>query len=74
MAASSRRQCLLSCSGNLSHSDALAIAAYLMSLPPIKNKVPGPFGVHEKPSSFVYQVLPPDKYVPTAPASSSPKG
>ena len=29
---------------NLKHSDALAIAAYLKSLPPIKNKVPGPFG------------------------------
>ena len=26
---------------NLKHSDALAIAAYLKSLPPIKNKVPG---------------------------------
>ena len=59
---------------NLSHSDALAIAAYLKSLPPIKNKVPGPFGVNEKPSSFVYQVLPPDKYVPTPPRSSSAKG
>ena len=59
---------------NLSHSDALAIAAYLKSLPPIKNNVPGPFGVNEKPSSFVYQVLPPDKYVPTPPRSSSAKG
>jgi mono/diheme cytochrome c family protein len=58
---------------NLSHSDALAIAAYLKSLPPIKNKVPGPFGAQEKPSSFVYQVLPPDKYAPTAAPSSSPK-
>jgi len=50
---------------HLTHEDALAIAAYLKSLPPIKNKVPGPFGPGEKPSSFVYQVLPPDKYVPT---------
>jgi mono/diheme cytochrome c family protein len=51
---------------NLSHSDALAIAAYLKSLPAIKNKVPGPFGPSEKPTSFVYQVLPPEKYTPTA--------
>jgi mono/diheme cytochrome c family protein len=52
---------------NLKHSDALAIAAYLKTLPPIKNKVAGPFGPTEKPTSFVYQVLPPDKYTPTPP-------
>ena len=52
---------------NLTHSDALAIAAYLKTLPPIKNKVPGPFGPTQKPTSFVYQVLPRDKYVPTPP-------
>ncbi len=52
---------------HLTQSDALAIAAYLKTLPPIKNKVPGPFGTSEKPTSFVYQVLPPDKYVPTPP-------
>jgi mono/diheme cytochrome c family protein len=51
----------------LKHSDALAIAAYLKSLPPIKNKVPGPFGPGQKPTAFVYQVLPPDKYTPTPP-------
>ena len=38
------------------------------------DKETGPFGVREKPSSFVYQVLPPDKYVPTPPPPSSPKG
>jgi mono/diheme cytochrome c family protein len=52
---------------HLTHRDALAIAAYLKTLPPIKHKVPGPFGVGEKPSSFVYQVLPPDHYTPTPP-------
>lgn len=52
---------------HLTHADALAIAAYLKSLPPIKNKVPGPFGPQEKPTSFVYQVLPPDHYTPTPP-------
>ena len=52
---------------HLTHADALAIATYLKSLPPVKNRVPGPFGSNEKPTSFVYQVLPPDKYVPTPP-------
>ncbi len=33
---------------SLSHRDALAIAAYLKTLPPIKNKVPGPFGPERK--------------------------
>jgi len=51
----------------LTKSDALAIAAYLKTLPPIKNKVPGPFGAGEKPTAFVYQVLPAGKYVPTPP-------
>ena len=57
---------------HLTHADALAIAAYLKSLPAIKNKVPGPFGTSEKPTSFVYQVLPPNKYVPTPPPPSAP--
>ena len=52
---------------NLTKSDALAIAAYLKSLPPVVNKVPGPFGPTQKPTSFVYQVIPADKYVPTPP-------
>jgi len=56
---------------HLTHKDALAIAAYLKTLPPIKNKVPGPFGPSEKPTSFVYQVIPADHYVPT-PAGPPP--
>ena len=39
--------------------DAQAIAAYLKSLPPVKNKVPGPFGPTETPTSFVMRVVPP---------------
>jgi mono/diheme cytochrome c family protein len=58
---------------HLNHSDALAIAAYLKTLPAIKNKVPGPFGPTETPTSFVYQVIPPDKYVPTQPPRWPPK-
>jgi mono/diheme cytochrome c family protein len=44
---------------NLTKSDANAIAAYLQSLPPLKNKVPGPFGPTDKPTSFVMKVVPP---------------
>jgi mono/diheme cytochrome c family protein len=39
--------------------DARAIATYLKSLPPLTNKVPGPFGPAEKPTSFVMKVVPP---------------
>jgi mono/diheme cytochrome c family protein len=47
---------------NLTKSDANAIAAYLKRLPPLSNKVPGPFGPNEKPTSFVMKVVPaPDK-------------
>lgn len=56
---------------NLTPADAQAIAAYLQTIPAIENKVPGPFGTGQKPTSFVYQVLPPDKYVPTPMPSPS---
>ena len=46
---------------NLTKSDANALAAYLKSLAPISNKVPGPFGPTEKPTSFVMKVVPPPK-------------
>src|SRR5262245_4128515 len=45
---------------NLSKADATAIAEYLKSLPPVKNKVAGPFGPTEKPTSFVMKVVAPD--------------
>ncbi len=47
---------------HLTHADALAIAAYLKSLPAVKHKVPGPFGPQEKPTVFVMVVLPADVY------------
>lgn len=50
---------------NLTPADAQSIAAYLQTIPATKNKVPGPFGIGQKPTSFIYQVLPPDKYRPT---------
>ena len=43
---------------NLTRSDALAIAAYLQTLPPISHKVPGPFGPAEQPTVFVMSVQP----------------
>jgi mono/diheme cytochrome c family protein len=46
---------------NLSKADANAIAAYLKSLKPVSNKVPGPFGANEKPTSFVMKIVPPEK-------------
>lgn len=58
---------------HLSKSDALAIASYLKTLKPVKNQVPGPFGPGQKPTSFVYQVIPADKYVPTPAPGSSPR-
>jgi mono/diheme cytochrome c family protein len=45
---------------SLTDSDANAIAAYLKSLPPVHNEVPGPFGPNDKATSFVMRVVPPD--------------
>lgn len=44
---------------SLTPEDADAIASYLQSLEPVVNKVPGPFGPHEKPTGFVMRVHPP---------------
>jgi len=49
----------------LTDADVQAIAAYLRSIKPVQNKVPGPFGPSEKPTSFVMQILPADNYKPT---------
>ena len=46
----------------LTKSDALAIAAYLKSLPPVKHQVAGPFGPSETPTVFVMTVLPGNVY------------
>jgi mono/diheme cytochrome c family protein len=43
----------------MTKDDAMAVAAYLKSLPPVKNKVPGPFGTTQTPTSFVFKVVPP---------------
>lgn len=43
---------------NLTKDDATAIAVFLKTLPPVKNKVPGPFGPNEKPTEFVMKIVP----------------
>jgi mono/diheme cytochrome c family protein len=46
----------------MTKADALAIAAYLKSLPPIKNQAPGPFAPTQTPTTFVMTVQPGDVY------------
>ena len=55
----------------LTKSDAMAIAAYLKSLPPTKNKIADPFGPTEKPTIMVMTAVPPDVYarLPKPPAA-----
>jgi mono/diheme cytochrome c family protein len=48
----------------LTKEDVTAIAAYLKSLPAVKNKVPGPFGPNEKPTSFVMKIVAPEGAAP----------
>jgi mono/diheme cytochrome c family protein len=43
----------------LTKDDASAIVAYLRSIPPVKNKVPGPFGPNEAATAFVMKIVPP---------------
>jgi mono/diheme cytochrome c family protein len=47
---------------HLDREDALAIVAYLRSLPPVSNKVPGPFGPKEAPSTLVMTIIPGEVY------------
>ncbi|MEQ9109740.1 MAG: cytochrome c [Rhodospirillaceae bacterium] len=44
---------------NLKDQDAYALAAYLKSMEPVSNKVPGPFGPTETPTSFYYNFVVP---------------
>ena len=58
---------------HLTPSDALAIAAYLKSLPPVDHPVPGPFGPKETATVPVMAVVPATVYAalpaPRAPAA-----
>ncbi len=61
---------------NLTKSDALAIAAYLKSLPAVSHQVAGPFGPNDIPTTFVMAVIPGAVYAklasPPPPASPPP--
>ncbi len=50
----------------LTPADTRAIVAYLQSLPPVRNKVPGPFGPDEKATSFIMRIVPPEGAAPPA--------
>ena len=53
---------------HLTNDDALAIAAYLQSLPPVKNAIPGPYKAGETPAVGFVSVI-----VPTAVYDKLPK-
>jgi mono/diheme cytochrome c family protein len=55
--------------GKLTDEDAHAMAAFLKSLAPISNKVPGPFGANETPTGPYEAVLFPPGVQPPAPAA-----
>jgi mono/diheme cytochrome c family protein len=52
---------------HLSSDDAHAIVAYLRSLPPVKNAVPGPFGPKETPTTLVFVIVPGEVYAKMPP-------
>ena len=52
---------------NLTDDDAMAIVAYLQSLKPVSNQVPGPFGPGEKVPSLMFRILPPGETAAPAP-------
>jgi mono/diheme cytochrome c family protein len=51
----------------LSKDDALAIAAFLQSIPPVKNAVAGPFKPGDRIAAFVFRILPPGETAAAAP-------
>lgn len=52
---------------NLTDDDAMAIAQFLMSIEPVRNEIPGPFGPGEEVSTFMFRILPPGATAATAP-------
>jgi mono/diheme cytochrome c family protein len=44
---------------NLTPEDAQAMALYLQSLPPVKHRVPGPFGAEQKPTAPYMNIVMP---------------
>jgi mono/diheme cytochrome c family protein len=54
---------------NFTKDDVTAIALFLKSIPAVKNKVPGPFGPTEQPTSFVMKIVPGDGMKSSLPAA-----
>ena len=52
---------------NLTKEDAVAIVAYLRSIPPVNNKAPGPYKPGEKVTIFTFSILPPGHEAAAAP-------
>ena len=52
---------------HLTADDAMAIAAFLQSVKPVKNKVPDPVKPGEKVSTFMFRILPPGETAAAAP-------
>jgi mono/diheme cytochrome c family protein len=45
---------------NLAPGDARAIAAFLKTLPAVRNPIPGPFAANERPTTFTWKITPPE--------------
>jgi mono/diheme cytochrome c family protein len=52
---------------NLTKEDAMAIAVFLKSIPPVKHAVAGPFAPGEKIAAFLFRILPPGETAAAAP-------
>ena len=52
---------------HLTQDDAMAIAAFLLSVKPVKNKILDPVKPGEKVSTFMFRILPPGETAAAAP-------
>ncbi len=52
---------------HMTKEDVAAVVAYLRSIPPVHNKVPGPFKPGEKVSIFTFRIEPPGQTAAEAP-------
>jgi mono/diheme cytochrome c family protein len=52
---------------NLTKEDAIAIAAFLKSVPPVRHAVAGPFFPGDKITAFLFRILPPGETAAAAP-------
>jgi mono/diheme cytochrome c family protein len=52
---------------NMTKEDVAAVVAYLRTIPPVNNKVPGPYKPGEKVTIFTFSILPPGHEAAGAP-------